>query len=301
MEVYRNEMANVDLQVPVYAIPGSFDVKAYDGDTVLYSFSTVTAIANGYRVTLPFSLVTYDAKFSIVWKFNYLEGSTTKTYEARETIEVVTPIVPLSFLDEFLDDVTPDEKREAEAVVRRIIEVYTGQTFGRFKGTREVSGNDSSRLAMPSPLISFDSMTDGTLEYNPAAFRITGDGWFLSQAPGAYWTIKDAPPEEVLDQFSNGVIYAPGVVKKQDYSYTSIYTISGVWGYESVPTPVFQAAKMLISDYACQDSAYRDKYLQSMKSADWRLQFIQSAYEGTGNLKADQLLEPYKLTNMVVI
>lgn len=302
MEVYRNEMANIDLPVPIYAIPGSFDVKAYDGTTLLHTFSTVTAIAGGYRVVLPFSLVVNDSSFSIVWKFNYLEGVTTKAYEHTELIDVVTPIVPLSVLTSLLEDVTTEERYEAEAVVRRIIEIYTGQTlgFGRFKGTRQVAGNDNTRLALPTPLISFTAMSDGTLDYEPSAFRITGSGWFLGQAPGAWWTIKDSPPEEVLDAFNN-VIYAPGVVKKRDFCWSDIYTITGYWGYESVPVPVVQAAKLLIDDYACQDSSYRDKYLESMKAADWRIQFTQAAYDGTGNLKADQLLNDYKLTNLVVI
>lgn len=300
MEVYRNEIANVDLLVPVYAIPGSFDVKAYDGDTVLYSFTTVTAIANGYRVTLPFSLVTYDTTFTIVWKFNYLEGIQTKLYESVETIDVVTPILPASMLEDLLDDVTPEERSEAEIVVRKIIESYTGQTFGRYKGVRDVAGNDNTRLAMPYPLLSFTAMNDGTFEYDPTAFRITGEGWFLGQAPGAYWTIKNSPPDEILDSFNN-VIVAPGSIKKNDFSFCSIYTIDGVWGYESVPVPVIQAAKILISDYACQDAAYRDKYLHSMKSADWRFEFNQGAFDGTGNVKADQLLEAYRLDNIVVI
>lgn len=300
MEVYRNEMANIDLSVPIYAIPGSFDVKAYDGDTVLHTFPTVTAIADGYRVVLPFSLVINDSSFSVVWKFNYLEGSATKAYEHRETVDVVTPIVPLSVLTSLLDDVDDEQRYEAEAVVRRIIEVYTGQTFGRFRGMRQIAGNDNTRLAMPTPLLSFTEMTDGTLDYDPTAFRITGEGWFLGQSPGAWWTIKDSPPEEVLDTFNN-VIYAPGVVKKRDFCWSSIYTITGDWGYESVPVPVVQAAKMLIDDYACQDSSYRDRYLESMKAADWRIQFTQAAYDGTGNLKADQLLNSYKLSNLVVI
>jgi hypothetical protein len=164
-----------------------------------------------------------------------------------------------------------------------------------------VAGNDGARLAMPRPLLSFTDMSDGTLAYEPSAFRITGDGWFLGQAPGAWWTIKEAPPEEVLDEFTSGVIYAPGTIKKRDFSYSNIYTITGYWGYESVPVPVMQAAKMLISDYACQDSSYRDRYLNSIKSADWRVQFTQAAYDGTGNLKADQLLNDYKLSNLVVI
>lgn len=300
METYRNELANVDLEVPVAAITGTFEVTAYEGETLLYTFPTVGAIPGGYRVTLPFSLVQTDRTFDVRWKFDYVEGSAIKTYNSVTEVEVVTPIIPLSQLTSLLDDVSEEDRREAEAVVRRIVEVYTGQSFGKFYGTKDVNGNDGTELALPNPLISFSSVSDYQFNYEPSIFLIRGEGWFLTGAPGAYWEIKNAPPEEVLDTFNN-VIYAPGTVKKRDFEFCNTYTITGYWGYDSVPVPVVQAAKMLISDYACQDSSYRDRYLQSMKAADWRVQFTQAAYDGTGNLKADQLLNPYKLTNMVVI
>ncbi|WXW92545.1 head-to-tail adaptor [Streptomyces phage Enygma] len=301
MEIYRNEMSNVDLEVPVAAIGGSFEVTAYEGNTLLYTFPTVGAVPGGYRVVLPFSLVQIDRTFEVRWKFDYMEGSARKTYNVATPVEIVTPIIPLSQLAELLSDVSEEDRYEAELVVRKIIEAYTGQSFGKYRGTIDVVGNDSTQLALPRPLLVLNSMSDDLFDYTTSSFVIRGDGWFLGQTPGAYWSIKDAPPEEVLDEFNNGVIYAPGVVKKKDFKYTSYYTINGDWGYEDVPTNVVKAAKLLISDYACQDSAYRDKYLNSMKSADWRIEYTQGAYDGTGNLKADQLLNPYKLSNLVVI
>ncbi|QAX95788.1 hypothetical protein SEA_TRIBUTE_50 [Streptomyces phage Tribute] len=290
MEIYRDTTSTVTLEHPV---TGTLTADVLRGDTVISANQPVTSNGNVHTTTLDWNLTEYDGTLKVVWKKTGFERSTY--------VDVVTPIVPLSQLAVLLEDVAEQDRYDAEAVVRRIIEVYTGQSFGKFRGTKDVAGNDSSRLALPSPLISFTDMTDSVLSYNPSSFRITGEGWFLGQAPGAYWTIKDAPPEEVLDQFSDGVIYAPGTIKKRDFTYTSVYTITGDWGYETVPFPVVQAAKMLISDYACQDSSYRDKYLESMKAADWRIQFTQAAYDGTGNLKADQLLDPYRLTNMVVI
>ncbi|QJD50799.1 head-to-tail adaptor [Streptomyces phage Bmoc] len=290
MEIYRDTTSTVTLEHPV---TGPLTADVYRGDEVISANQAVTSTTGKHTTTIDWNLTEYDGQLKIVWK---------KTGFSRATwVDVVTPIVPLSELEALLDDVAESDRYDAEAVVRRIIEVYTGQSFGKFRGTKDVAGNDSTRLALPMPLLSFTEMTDSVLSYEPSSFRITGEGWFLGQAPGAWWTIKDAPPEEVLDQFSDGVIYAPGTIKKRDFSYTSVYTITGDWGYESVPYPVIQAAKMLISDYACQDSSYRDKYLESMKAADWRIQFTQAAYDGTGNLKADQLLEPYRLVNMVVI
>ncbi|ASR77317.1 hypothetical protein FDI36_gp206 [Streptomyces phage NootNoot] len=290
MEIYRDTTSTVTLEHPV---TGTLTADVMRGDAVISADQPVTSSGGIHTTTIDWSLTEYDGTLKVVWK---------KTGFSRSTyVEVVTPIIPLFQLEALLEDVSQQDRYDAEAVARRIIEVYTGQSFGKFRGTKDVAGNDSSRLALPMPLISFTDMTDSTLSYDPSAFRITGEGWFLGQAPGAWWTIKQAPPEEVLDEFHSGVIYAPGVIKKRDFSYTAVYTITGDWGYESVPYPVVQAAKLLISDYACQDASYRDKYLESMKAADWRIQFTQAAYDGTGNLKADQLLEPYKLTNMVVI
>jgi hypothetical protein len=290
MEIYRDTTSTVTLEHPVTG-PLTADVKR--GDEVISANQPVTSNGNLHTTVIDWNLTEYDGTLTVIWK---KEGFARQTW-----VDVVTPIVPLSELAELLEDVEESDRYDAEAVVRKIIEVYTGQSFGKYRGTKDVAGNDSSRLALPSPLIRLTEMTDSVLSYDPFSFRITGEGWFLGQAPGAWWTIKQAPPEDVLDQFSSGVIYAPGTIKKRDFSYTSVYTLTGDWGYESVPANVQKAAKMLISDYACQDSSYRDRYLESMKAADWRIQFKQAAYDGTGNLKADQLLEPYKLSNMVVI
>lgn len=287
MEIYRDTNDTAVLEHPV---TGPLTADIYRGDEVISANQAVTSSNGRHATAIDWTSAQYDGQLKIVWKKT---GFSRVTYE-----EVVTPIVPLSELAEL--DLTEEEQFEAEAVVRRIIEAYTGQSFGKFTGTIDVNGNDSSQLALPTPLLILAEMSDGTLDYDVNSFVIRGSGWFLGQAPGAYWTIKDAPPEEVLDDFNN-VIYAPGTIKKKDFSYTSYYTIKGDWGYETVPYPVIQAARMLISDYSCQDSSYRDRYLESMKAADWRIQYTQGAYDGTGNLKADQLLEPFKLSNLAVI
>lgn len=289
MEIYRDTSSTVTLEHPV---TGPLTADIYRGDEVISANQVVTSTSGKHTTNIDWSLTEYDGVLKIVWKKT---GFSRTTWE-----EVVTPIIPLSELAILLDDVSEADRYDAEAVVRRIIDTYTGQTFGKFRGTKQVNGNDSTQLALPNPLLTFTDMSDDMFTFDVASFAIRGEGWFLGGKPGAYWTIKDAPPEEVLDDFNN-VIYAPGTIKKKDFAYTSVYTITGDWGYESVPTQVVQAAKMLISDYACQDSSYRDKYLESMKAADWRVQFTQGAYDGTGNLKADQLLNPYKLSSMVVI
>jgi hypothetical protein len=301
METYVNKIANVDLEIPVTAISGTFNVTAYEGSTLVYTFPTVSVIDTGYRVALPFSLVDKQRTLTINWSFNYLQSAATKTYASETTVEVISPIVPLSKLASILDGVSTEEQYEAELIVRKVIENYTHQTFGLVTEAKKVTGNNASQLALPMPLLELDSMTDDNFTYDVAGFVIRGEGWFLGQLPGGWYTIKDAPPEEVLDLFEFNTIVAPGAIKKRDFCFTSVYEITGTWGYWAIPAGVTEAAILLLNDYACQDSSYRDRYLHSINSADWRLQFTQGAFDGTGNIKADQLLNPYRLDDLVVI
>lgn len=99
-----------------------------------------------------------------------------------------------------------------------------------------------------------------------------------------------------------GITVAPGASGKatewkQDYPFE----ITGDWGYKTVPAPVKEAARLLVNDYACSESAYRDRYLESIKAADWRLQFSSRAWESTGNARADMLLSEFVMLDWAVI
>lgn len=293
MEIYRDTDGTATLQHPT---TDTLTADVYRGSTVISADQVVTTTGDIHTTPITWPHTAYDDTLKIIWK-NADESFSRVTY-----VEVVTPIVPLYELDSIFDNNTPDEEKyDAERLVRRIIEVYTGQDFGKFTGVKNIQGNDTTELAMPTPLLSFTEMNDYSYQYEPTAFVIRGEGWFLGQKPGGYYTIKDAPPDEVLDQFNEGIIIVPSAIKKPDFCFNSVYTITGDWGYEYVPVPVVEAAKILLNDYACQDASYRDKYLHSIKSADWRFEFNQGAFDGTGNLKADQLLEPYRLDNISVI
>lgn len=102
--------------------------------------------------------------------------------------------------------------------------------------------------------------------------------------------------------FTGGVTVAPtasgGATKwKSDYPFE----ITGDWGYERVPEPVREAARLLVNDYACSEQLYRDRYLESIKAADWRLQFSTRAWDHTGNARADHLLAEFVLMDWWVI
>jgi hypothetical protein len=79
------------------------------------------------------------------------------------------------------------------------------------------------------------------------------------------------------------------------------YTITGDWGYEDVPTNVKEAMLILIEDAICPDSEYRDRYIDSVKTADYQYMYTSNAFRGTGSVIADQLLEPFRRPSLAVI
>lgn len=301
MEIYRNELANVDLAVPVYAIPGSFDVKAYDESTVLHSFSSVTAIAGGYRVTLPFSLVVNDSSFVIVWKFNYLEGSSTKAYEHRQSISVVTPYVTLPNLKIAIPEASSSTDAELVRLERRIrgvINGFTGQEFGRYVGARDVIGVGDEELRLGNRLVTLGNITGSNILYSedgvmlPGFYAVRGDGWYIGVAN----------PTPDGDYVFENVIRAPDCEWHHGgFKDNVVYNVTGTWGWEDVPADVTEAALILMEDELCPQSEYRDRYLKSISGDGWRYEFNPNAYYGTGSVMADQILEQYRRSTMVVI
>ena len=294
MEIYRNDTAAIQLKVPVTAVDGSFVVTATDGDTVLYTFPTVSAITGGYQVSLPFSLVDRDRKFTINWSFNYLEASVSKAYTAKTFIEVVTPYVTVDEIRDALGTMPPMTDAELKRVERRIrgvIDMYTGQSFGRYSGSYRIQSTGDEDLILPARLISLTGVV-GAQFTDISYYGSRGDGWYLGRSVPAY---DDGSYE------STGVISYPGTVWRNLWQDNVWYTITGDWGYEDVPTNIKEAALILIEDNICPDSEYRDRYIDGVKTADYQYTYTTNAFRGTGSVIADQLLEPYRRPSLAVI
>ncbi|AZU97111.1 head-to-tail connector complex protein [Streptomyces phage Gilson] len=301
MEIYRNELANVDLKVPVTAINGTFEVKAYDGDTVLYTFPTPTTISGGYRVTLPFSLVDNDGSFVIKWKFNYLEGSQTETYQSSTAISVVTPYATIDEIRSATgldtEAVSDSELIRVERRIRGVIDNYTGQSFGRYVGTKQSIGSGDKELKVQERLVRLDNITGPNIIYSdvdvasPGLYSVRGDGWYVGFSA----------PTPSGDYVFENVIRDPDSVYTRGFRDNFVYNITGVWGWDDVPSQVKEAALILIEDELCPQAEYRDRYLKSISGDGWRYEYNPSAYYGTGSVIADQILAPFRYNTMTVI
>lgn len=264
-----------------------------------------------FEATLPYILD--ECTVTVTWTFSVPgTGSIVKT----DSYEIITPLLTKREIRKVWEDSTDDEVFEIEAAVRHIIQAHTGQVFGKRNKSVIVPGAGESALALPERLISISGIKTLSAVLNPSALAIIADGWYLkkrfydalSDIPNdsVYWNGEgyyDYPdfPEEAPhglghtpDRFGHGpIIAAPGGRGGANWKDDYPFTITGLWGYSAVPNPVKEAAKLLINDYACSEQMYRDRYLDSIKSADWRLQYNDKAFLHTGNVRADQLLSDF--------
>jgi hypothetical protein len=293
---------------------------------------TFTPVANEtstWEMQLPY-ISTDDNFVEVVWEFTI--PGTTGTFSETFSYETVTPYLSKQEIKAIVGpDATDEEVWDVEAAVRHIINANTGQKFGFDRNkTLTVEGHGEQALRLPERLVVLTGLSTLTSNLDPQAAIITSDGWYLKKAwanelgprttASVYWgdytndnpfdnNIYSDPNGDGLSPFvgplssrPGGVIVAPGTSGratpwKQDYPFD----ITGDWGYVSVPEPVRAAAKLLINDYACAEQAFRDRYLESMKAADWRLQFNSRAWESTGNVRADQLLSEFVMMDWAVV
>lgn len=294
MEIYTGSAEKVKVRVPFTAT--AVDIKAYNGDVLLHTFSTVVKETDGYSVTLPFFLVDADRNFVLKWHFDYTENG-PRTYDATTEINVVTPYAEVDEIREALGVsntlFTDAELRRAERRVRGVIEGYTGQSFGRYIGTRTVRGAGDTQLKLSDRLVSIDTLAGAYVIPDPTYYDVRGGGYYIGTT---------VPYPEDGDLVFTEVIRDPdSMYKNHVFRDNVVYTITGVWGWESVPTAVKDAALLLIEDSLDPDSEYRERYGAIVRAADWTFEYHDKAYDGTGNATADRLLEPFKRWSMTVI
>lgn len=270
---------------------GNVTVSVFKGGVKLVDSAVATKVAGKvgkYSYTLPVSVVvdtetigvvTEETELELVWTFT-VSGS---TLSISKIYDVVTPYAPWSYFNDA--GKAYSDYLECERVARYLINSYCGQQFGKRTTIFAVEGHGTNVLRLPWKLL---SLTDVTYfnQVNPRPGRVigvVGNPYWEISSDG--WTLRQQPNRVDID---------PVWPHKNDFRRNTLYNISGVWGYGAVPTAIEEAAKILIANLMCQDHKYRDKYLQSIKMGEWRLQFHDLAFAGTGDATVDKLLSDYR-------
>lgn len=304
MEIYTQEVSKITIPMPTGF--SSTTVHFFQRGVEVGTGSNASATtATSIDVDIPYALTRMDTSLELRIDF-FLAGNQEQKFVA---VDVVTPLLPLNEVKSILNpanpsSVTDTRAKDIERKVRMAIQAHTDQFFGKYQGYVEVYGNGDGFIQSPRRILSIDSLDFNNVSYSAHSYIIKGNGWYIERARGYPLTIKQAPPEEVLDAYttsSNGPIAPPDATYYNTFNSKVSYRVNGTFGYDYVPSDVAAAARLLVNDYGCNESLYRDRYIGSIRAADWRFDFKDGAYLGTGNVQADQLLAPYKRSNMVVI
>jgi hypothetical protein len=252
--------------------------------------SIPAAIVNG-GAKVPYAITRLDGGFTVDWAYSVDGVAYTRTDEHKVITPYFTKPSLVSWDSEFA--MLPDEKvYRLESIIRAVIQHITGQTFGYEYSTVRVQGSGGSKISLPKRLVKAEpGLRDryGTLAETPLA--IHNDGWTVSASLEPTWVDQLTSTNPIGNPFTSR-----GYFKETEY-----YEISGYFGYTSVPQDVGLAALILAEDYGCDESLWRDRYVDNIRASDWRLEFHGKAFIGTGNVKVDQLLQKYTLNRMVVL
>lgn len=236
-----------------------------------------------YRIQVPYAATQYDATLRSFWKY-HVDG---QEVNAEETIQVVTPYVSIEeIISEYpqLQGKTYEELRSMERRVRLMINHITGQEFGTKKKVETGTLNADGTYRLSERAYHVHYFTVNGVAHSLADLQLLNDGWTVQVTftEGGWYHVK------------SDVFYGRREPKMS-------VVLHGTFGWPVVPNDINMAAKMLIGDYFCSDAVYRQRGVQAVRAADWRLDFHDKAFEGTGNLDVDILLSKYAAFNMVVI
>jgi hypothetical protein len=274
--------------------------------------TTITATklesdAGTYEIVLPISFCRRNRKFKIVWSYTVSGSAGSHTTYT----DVVTPYANLAEVIEDLNigtDVsdpnykTYHELQMAEKYARKLIESFTAQFFYLYDDTQILYGHGSDILPLPfriyeihevyeNDVLLVDNINDvSNWVYNPiiseSNFGIRVNRQDLMD--NVTYTANGLIPPSINDRGFAGAF-------KKDFRYS----VAGRFGWSSVPDNVEEACIILIQQFFDKDTAWRNKYVKSISTFDWKFDYMEDAHRGTGNLYADQLLTPYVINGMV--
>jgi len=268
-------------------VTGATDVSA----TFVKNGVETTALVVGTVASIPYSVVFDGGEVVVEWTYT-VEG---KVYNRLDQFNVVTPLFTQQELHDYdtqFDVLSADQVVTLEKFVRLIIESYTGQSFGLESGKMVLYGNGTSVLQSPKRIINLDGYFSG------AAYKVVSDGFGIE----VYRGVTPGVGVVVGNLEGGGPIYDPYPYGHNgQYRNNFRYEVSGTFGWPAVPEEVKQAALILAGEFSCNEATWRDRYIKSIRAADWRFDFNSQAFSGTGSASADALLNKFIVNRMAVI
>jgi len=254
-----------------------------------------------YAFTIENTDLKFDEEIKVTWTY-IAEG---KLISIVQGYDVITPYVNMSeaykrlgFGKEPKDSnyVPFDEMKHAESFARYMIEVYTGQKFGKYYKTVEAIGQNSDVLYLDERILQLDQLyvnneivIDDELDFNRFGYNV--------KITDTNFAIKVNSKDDIAEGAKLDMVYT----KHRAFMEGNTYKITGYFGYDVVPPKIQYAAIMLMKDYFGKDNIWRARYVKNVSFGDTDMEFSSLAFRGTGNFFVDKLLSEYRTPNLAVI
>lgn len=303
LEVYNDgvlSQADVTPTLSIYdadndesPIVGFNNEQAYDETPPgIYSFLLTPAITNVNRT------------LEVRWQYTVNGVPVTQT----DFYAVETPYSTVSETVDFLgfgsipseiNYMEPKSIVSAEKVARTIIEGYTGIKFYTYYGFQEVYGIGANTIELTEKMITLDKIWENQIlvtDYTQdPVYNIFGTG--VEVSPTGYQLRLWYPGWDMgWNNEMDPVILYPGRFRD---GY--LYRFAGQIGYKYVPEDIKLASMLLVQDILSNDYNWRNKYLSKVNLSEISFEMAKGAFNGTGNITVDNILDQYRKANIVII
>ena len=251
----------------------------YDfGDIVLDSTAPSLVSGSQYSITLSDDLIGAAGLYRAKWSCTF----SGQSFYAYTEFKVEEPYVTVdNFILDFPDYDSPDYTSKfdfAEKNSRRIIDTYCGQNFQFIKNkTIKYDGNNRDILNLGVRLNSFSTVLIDESDFTDLCVIDFKTKYFLKlNTSGPYF---DSRKDDYL---------------KNKFPYNTIVSVTGDWGWMSIPDNIKQASEILIADLLDDTRREHHTYgITRLEQGNNRLHFDPSIFNSTGNIDVDTLLMDY--------
>jgi hypothetical protein len=290
-----------------YSPNGIPEYEVYDASTndLLVSGNSTqdTSDVGSFYFMIDSDVTSFDRTLKVVWTYQI----DFKTYTNVEYMEVTTPyaereeiITELGLGSEPQDlNYFPDQKlRIAERIARLQINNYTGREFNQRVGIQVAYGMNSDTLIFSERMTAFTKIEQDDIVIYDSENGINTMGYDLELTEtGQGIRIRNSSQLDVTTYPPTAYMNPPRAV----FANNSRYKVYATLGYSYIPYQVKQAALLLISDNLYNDALWRQKYVSEFDTGQMKVKLRDTAFTGTGNLLADDMLDQFKITGIVVI
>ena len=285
-------------------------VPAINPGTILATLTAVKSEVDSgtYAVYIPLTYTDRQRQLRLNWSYTVGSVSTEKNHK----VYVQTPYTDLSQAIDSLglgsDYSDPNTKSyaelcSAERYARKLIEAYTQQQFYLYDDVQIAYGSGSDVLPLPYKLAELHELYQNDILLLNTLTNVNNWNYNTIISESGFGIRVNR-----ADMLDNTVYTANGMVPPTindtwggSFAVGSTYRVQGKFGWEEVPDEIDLACIELMKDYFSKDKIWRNKYMKSIQTFDWKFEYNSGTYSGTGNLYADQLLLPYVINKMVVI